>query len=126
MAETVKQGQSKSDFLPEKQNILYDDGMKRKAENSRARKKKRSRKDLDGVEKRGVCYLSRVAPHMDPSHIRQILSQYGDIQRIYLVPEGNSVIPHGCLLCSLYNVPNLESDSFFSYVVWYIGMLFFP
>ncbi|XP_010921853.1 pre-rRNA-processing protein ESF2 isoform X2 [Elaeis guineensis] len=87
MAETVKQGQSKSDFLPEKQNILYDDGMKRKAENSRARKKKRSRKDLDGVEKRGVCYLSRVAPHMDPSHIRQILSQYGDIQRIYLVPE---------------------------------------
>lgn len=107
MAETVKQGQSKSVFLLEKQNILDNDGMRRKAENSRARKKKRSRKDLDGAEKHGVCYLSRVPPHMDPSHIRQILSKYGDIQRIYLVPEGNSLIPHGSLLCSLYNVHNL-------------------
>lgn len=87
MAEVVKQGQSGYDSPLEKQNNLDDDQLRRKAENSRAKKKKRSRKDLDDAEKHGVCYLSRIPPHMDPSHIRQILSKYGDIQRIYLTPE---------------------------------------
>ncbi|KAG6466219.1 hypothetical protein ZIOFF_076004 [Zingiber officinale] len=54
-------------------------------------KKKRSREDAEREGKHGICYLSRVPPRMDPSHIRQILSQYGEIQRIYLVPEDDAV-----------------------------------
>ena len=46
---------------------------------------------LGGIGKRGVCYLSRVPPHMNPSHIRQMLSKYGEVLRIYLVPEGNQL-----------------------------------
>lgn len=54
------------------------------------RKKKRPRKDSEdaggATQKRGVCYLSRVPPHMDPSNLRQLLSRFGEIQRIYLAP----------------------------------------
>ncbi|WOK96010.1 hypothetical protein Cni_G04717 [Canna indica] len=50
-------------------------------------KRKRPREYEEGEGKRGICYLSRVPPRMDPSHVRQILSQYGEIQRIYLAPE---------------------------------------
>ncbi|RCV39064.1 hypothetical protein SETIT_8G193600v2 [Setaria italica] len=51
-------------------------------------KRKLLGKSLDGFGKRGVCYLSRVPPYMNPSHI-QMLSKYGDELRIYLVSEGN-------------------------------------
>ncbi|CAA0820151.1 RNA-binding (RRM/RBD/RNP motifs) family protein [Striga hermonthica] len=51
------------------------------------KKKKRLLKEAERAEKRGVCYLSRVPPHMDPLKLRQILSQYGEIQRLYLAPE---------------------------------------
>ncbi|KAI9072120.1 hypothetical protein K1719_045897 [Acacia pycnantha] len=52
--------------------------------------KKRLLKEAENADKRGVCYLSRIPPHMDPLKLRRILSQYGDIQRIYLAPEGDS------------------------------------
>jgi ESF2/ABP1 family protein len=52
-------------------------------------KGKRLRESLVVPGKRGVCYLSRVPPHMNPSHVRQMLSKYGEVLRIYLVPEGN-------------------------------------
>ena len=51
--------------------------------------KKRKRPLKDGFSKRGVIYLSRVPPNMNPSHVRQMFSNYGEVQRIYLVPEGN-------------------------------------
>jgi len=54
-------------------------------------KRKRLGNSLGGIGKRGVCYLSRVPPHMNPSHIRQMLSKYGEVLRIYLVPEGNQL-----------------------------------
>ncbi|XP_020574345.1 pre-rRNA-processing protein ESF2 isoform X2 [Phalaenopsis equestris] len=60
-------------------------------EDIHVRKKKRSRKDLiSSTEKRGICYFSRVPPHMDPASLRQILSKYGDLQRIYLVPQDHA------------------------------------
>ncbi|KAI4350608.1 hypothetical protein L6164_005053 [Bauhinia variegata] len=52
--------------------------------------KERVKKEAEKAKNRGVCYLSRVPPHMDPQKLRHILSQYGDIQRIYLAPEGDS------------------------------------
>lgn len=61
------------------------------AKDLHVRRKKRSQKYLISVEKRGICYLSRVPPHMDPGSLRQILSKYGEIQRIYLIPEDPTV-----------------------------------
>lgn len=54
----------------------------------REKRKKRLLKEAEKAEKRGVCYLSRIPPKMDPLKLRQILSAYGEIQRVYLVPEG--------------------------------------
>ncbi|KAB1223397.1 Pre-rRNA-processing protein esf2 [Morella rubra] len=59
-------------------------------ENADSRKSKKTKgllKEAGAADKRGVCYLSRIPPHMDPVKLRQILSQYGEIQRIYLTPE---------------------------------------
>ncbi|EPY52910.1 U3 snoRNP-associated protein Esf2 [Schizosaccharomyces cryophilus OY26] len=49
---------------------------------------------LEEVEKKkkatkrsGVIYLSKVPPYMAPNKLRQLLSQYGKIGRIYLAPE---------------------------------------
>ncbi|KAG8384890.1 hypothetical protein BUALT_Bualt04G0165300 [Buddleja alternifolia] len=58
-----------------------------KKEKRRNKRKKLLIKEAEKAERRGVCYLSRVPPHMNPLKLRQILSQYGDIQRLYLTPE---------------------------------------
>ena len=59
-------------------------------EEGAGQKRKRPLKEsVDGFSKRGVVYLSRVPPNMNPSHVRQMFSKYGEVQRIYLVPEGN-------------------------------------
>ncbi|KAK9707038.1 hypothetical protein RND81_07G169000 [Saponaria officinalis] len=49
--------------------------------------KKRLMKEAKQVENKGVCYLSRIPPKMDPLKLRQLLSPFGDVLRIYLVPE---------------------------------------
>lgn len=54
--------------------------------------KKRLLKEASKADKRGVCYLSRIPPHMDHVKLRHILSQYGEIQRIYLAPEGKQLV----------------------------------
>lgn len=54
--------------------------------------KKRLLKEASKANKRGVCYLSRIPPHMDHVKLRHILSQYGEIQRIYLAPEGKKFV----------------------------------
>ena len=37
--------------------------------------------------KPGVIYLSRVPPFMKPNKVRNIMSQYGEVGRIFLQPE---------------------------------------
>ncbi|XP_042061245.1 pre-rRNA-processing protein ESF2-like [Salvia splendens] len=59
-------------------------------ERRRERKRKRLLKEAEKAEKRGVCYLSRVPPHLNPLRLRQILSHYGEIGRVYLSPEDAS------------------------------------
>ncbi|XP_020208012.1 pre-rRNA-processing protein ESF2 [Cajanus cajan] len=56
------------------------------SENAKLKKKKKKVASND-ADKRGVCYLSRIPPHMDHVKLRHILSQFGDIQRIFLVPQ---------------------------------------
>jgi ESF2/ABP1 family protein len=45
----------------------------------------------DKLEKTGVVYLSRVPPYMKAQKIRQLLSKYGEIGRIYLTPEDPAI-----------------------------------
>lgn len=61
-----------------------------KAEIKKNKRKKRLLKEAAKAKRRGVCYLSRIPPHMNHLQLRHILSQYGDIQRIYLTPERES------------------------------------
>ncbi|KAL3350996.1 hypothetical protein AABB24_023412 [Solanum stoloniferum] len=53
---------------------------------TQVRKVKKKKKRVK-AERRGVCHVSRVPPRMDHVKLRQVLSQFGEIQRIYLVPE---------------------------------------
>lgn len=70
---------------PDEGDPKSDDG---KGDKRKIKRKKRLLKEAEKADKRGVCYLSRIPPRMDPLKLRQILSQYGEIQRIYLTPEG--------------------------------------
>ncbi|XP_020237414.1 pre-rRNA-processing protein ESF2-like [Cajanus cajan] len=54
------------------------------SENAKLKKKKKKKVALNDADKCGVCYLSRIPPHMDHVKLRHILSQFGDIQRIFL------------------------------------------
>ncbi|XVE84059.1 hypothetical protein DITRI_Ditri16bG0138600 [Diplodiscus trichospermus] len=64
----------------EEQNRVPDNKQKKK-------KKEKLLKRAAKADNRGVCYLSRVPPHMDHVKLRQLLSQYGEILRIYLTPS---------------------------------------
>lgn len=59
-----------------------------KADRKKKKLKERLLKEATKAVNRGVCYLSRIPPHMDHVRLRQILSQFGEIGRIYLAPEG--------------------------------------
>lgn len=56
------------------------------------KRKERLMKEASQANKHGICYLSRIPPHMDHVKLRQILSQYGEIKRIYLAPEGELLL----------------------------------
>jgi len=61
------------------------------SENAKMKKTKKKKVASKDAAKRGVCYLSRIPPHMDHVKLRHILSQFGDIQRIFLAPQGLSL-----------------------------------
>lgn len=44
-------------------------------------------KNLKKIKKSGVVYISRVPPFMKPTKMRQILSRFGEVNRIFLAPE---------------------------------------
>jgi ESF2/ABP1 family protein len=43
------------------------------------------------IAKSGLLYLSRIPPFMKPVKIRQLLSFYGTLGRVYLAPEDPSI-----------------------------------
>ena len=45
----------------------------------------------DKLERTGVVYMSRVPPYMKAQKIRHLLSDYGEIGRIYLTPEDPAI-----------------------------------
>lgn len=72
----------------EKEVNLMEELNENNSKHSKSKKKQRLLEEAAKADQRGICYLSRIPPHMDPVKLRQILSQYGEIQRIYLAPEG--------------------------------------
>ncbi|XP_074286922.1 pre-rRNA-processing protein ESF2-like [Silene latifolia] len=60
----------------------------RQKQNKRFEKlRKRLMKDAKKAQNKGVCYLSRIPPKMDPLKLRHLLTPFGEVLRIYLVPE---------------------------------------
>jgi len=43
------------------------------------------------LKKRGVLYVARVPPRMTPTKIKSLLSNFGEVTRVYLVEEDASV-----------------------------------
>mmetsp|Transcript_20179 Transcript_20179/g.29952 ORF Transcript_20179/g.29952 Transcript_20179/m.29952 type:complete len:257 (+) Transcript_20179:106-876(+) len=43
------------------------------------------------LRKRGVIYLSRIPPRMNPVKVKQLLSEFGVVTRVFLVEEDQSV-----------------------------------
>lgn len=39
----------------------------------------------------GVIYISRIPPGMRPTKVRHLMSQYGEVGRVYLQQEGTSI-----------------------------------
>lgn len=75
--------------------VAVDGNLEMNVEIADIRKNKRKNKLLKEAaeaDKRGICYLSQIPPHMDPLKLRQILSQYGEIQRIYLTPKSKQSV----------------------------------
>ena len=42
-------------------------------------------------EKAGVIYISRIPPGMQPTKVRHLMSQYGEVGRVYLQKEGTTI-----------------------------------
>ncbi|KAF3776007.1 Pre-rRNA-processing protein [Nymphaea thermarum] len=70
-----------------RESVSVEAAKEEKARLAKAKRKRRLLKEMHLKSERGVCYMSRVPPQMDPSKLRQIMSQYGEVLRIYLVPE---------------------------------------
>ncbi|KAI3936243.1 hypothetical protein MKW92_037917 [Papaver armeniacum] len=79
------------DSLPELGNA--DDIITPSDEKQKKKRKKILLEEAKKARNRGVCYLSRIPPQMDPVKLRQVLSQHGEIDRIYLVPETKQQLP---------------------------------
>jgi ESF2/ABP1 family protein len=43
------------------------------------------------LKRRGVIYIARIPPRMTPTKIKSLLSEFGEVTRIYLVEEDSSV-----------------------------------
>ena len=73
----------------EQQHEQIKDKTKLSSEKGKNNQKKQFLQEVEKAEKRGVCYLSHIPPKMDHVKLRQLLFQYGEIQRIYVTPESN-------------------------------------
>ncbi|ODV95532.1 hypothetical protein PACTADRAFT_42962 [Pachysolen tannophilus NRRL Y-2460] len=76
--------ESLADLHKESKNI-------RKGKNKNEKLKKLTAEQLQKHEKRirktGVVYFSKIPPYMKPSKMRQILSRFGEVDRLFLKPE---------------------------------------
>ncbi|CAM6008331.1 unnamed protein product [Sphagnum balticum] len=85
--ETKKQARSRKRSEMREEQQQQGEG----EEKNKTKKKKNRRRVLEEQAKvggkRGICYLSRIPPHLKPLKLRHLLSQFGEVLRIYLAPE---------------------------------------
>jgi ESF2/ABP1 family protein len=85
--ETKKQARSRKRSEMREEQQQQGEGEEKK----KTKKKKNRRRVLEEQAKvggkRGICYLSRIPPHLKPLKLRHLLSQFGEVLRIYLAPE---------------------------------------
>eukprot|EP00897_Mesotaenium_endlicherianum_P000221 jgi/Mesen1/1019/ME000121S00095 len=84
--------EGRGELGPGSSGVARDGGVKKKEGKKNDKKKEKLRAMLETHKKRGVCYLSRIPPHMKPLKLRHLLSQYAEVLRVYLAPEGS--LPH--------------------------------
>jgi len=75
-----------------------DDEEEEEEESGKKKKKKVHKLSLEKTEdfnaklrKRGVLYIARIPPRMNPTKIKSLLSDFGTVTRVYLVEEDKSV-----------------------------------
>jgi ESF2/ABP1 family protein len=51
------------------------------------------RRSNEAIAQSGVIYMSRVPSSMRPQKVRELLSQFGEVERIYLAPEDRNKDP---------------------------------
>ena len=73
--------------LDAKEEASVDDKPKKKKKKVRKLKLDATEDFNERLSKRGIVYLSRVPPRMTPSKVKTLLSDWGEITRIYLVEE---------------------------------------
>ena len=42
----------------------------------------------EDLKKRGIVYISRISPGMKPMKVKHLMSQFGEVTRIFCKPEG--------------------------------------
>jgi ESF2/ABP1 family protein len=74
----------------QKQGLEEEEEEEENEEHKRRKERRRKKllREIKKAERRGVCYLSRIPPHLKPLKLRHLLSQYAEVLRIYLAPEG--------------------------------------
>lgn len=50
----------------------------------------------------GIIYLGHIPPRLRPKHLRNMLSSYGEVGRIFLQPEGRGASPLTCCVPTLW------------------------
>ncbi|XP_065864956.1 pre-rRNA-processing protein ESF2 isoform X2 [Euphorbia lathyris] len=91
LKETAEEEQAPNEINPIEDKDIKPDS---KAIKRIKKKKARLLQEAATADRRGICYLSRIPPHMDHVMLRHILSQYGEIQRIYLSPAAPTAQVH--------------------------------
>jgi len=64
---------------------------KKKKKLNKVLSKERLQRLQEKHARRGILYISRIPPHMKPAKLRQLLSQYGEVGRVYCTPEDASL-----------------------------------
>lgn len=90
--ETSEEASNNSDEEPEKKQETSAEGKNKKRHKELGDNFLRKTENFnDKLRKRGVVYVARVPPKMTPTKIKSLLSDFGEITRVYLVEEDKAV-----------------------------------
>jgi len=60
-------------------------------------------------EKTGVIYISRIPPGMRPTKVRHLMSQYGEVGKVYLQQEGECAITSFPVCSDLFSTSDFQT-----------------